>query len=83
LATTYPPSETDDRERLIEVKTTSFGAMTPFFGSKRQVAVSDERAQAFRLYRMFEFREVPTIFILSISLRESCGIDTVQFRALL
>lgn len=73
--------ETDGRERLIEVKTTSFGAMTPFFASKREVAVSDERAQNFSLYRVFKFREAPKIFILAGSLRESCDLDPTQFRA--
>jgi hypothetical protein len=73
--------ETDGRDRLIEVKTTSFGAMTPFFASKREVAVSDERAQNFSLYRVFKFREAPKIFILPGSLRESCELDAVQFRA--
>lgn len=73
--------ETDGRERLIEVKTTSFGAMTPFFASKREVTVSDERAQNFSLYRVFKFREEPKIFTLPGSLRESCDLDPVQFRA--
>ena len=73
--------ETDGRERLIEVKTTSFGAMTPFFASKREVVVSEERAQNFSLYRVFEFREAPKIFILPGSLRDSCDLDPVQFRA--
>lgn len=73
--------ETDGRERLIEVKTTSFGARTPFFASKREVAVSEERAQNFSLYRVFKFREAPKIFILPGSLRESCELDPVQFRA--
>jgi hypothetical protein len=72
--------ETDGRARLIEVKTTSFGAMTPFFASKREVAVSDERAEDFSLYRVFRFREAPRIFILAGSLRESCELDPVQFR---
>jgi hypothetical protein len=73
--------ENDGRERLIEVKTTSFGAMTPFFASKREIVVSDERAQNFSLYRVFKFREAPKIFILPGSLRESCDLDPVQFRA--
>jgi uncharacterized protein DUF3883 len=73
--------ETDGRERLIEVKTTSFGAMTPFFASKREVAVSEERAQNFNLYRVFKFSEAPKIFILQGSLRDSCDLDAVQFRA--
>ncbi len=73
--------ETDGRERLIEVKTTSFGAMTPFFASKREVAVSEERAVQFNLYRVFKFRESAKIFVLPGSLRESCVLDPVQYRA--
>lgn len=73
--------ETDGRERLIEVKTTSFGAMTPFFASKREVVVSEERAADFSLYRVFKFRELPKVFVLEGSLRQSCVLDPVQFRA--
>ncbi len=73
--------EVDGRDRLIEVKTTSFGAMTPFFASSREVAVSEERAPNFRLYRVFKFRDAPKVFVLSGALRETCVLDAVQFRA--
>ncbi len=73
--------DTDGRERLIEVKTTGFGAMTPFYASKREVAISAERAPSFSLYRVFRFRNQPRIFTLPGSLRESCILDPVQFRA--
>ncbi len=68
------------RERLIEVKTTAFGSMTPFFASAKEVSVSDTREE-FHLYRVFKFRETPRIFSLPGSLRESCTLDPVQFRA--
>ena len=70
----------DGRERLIEVKTTAFGSMTPFFASAKEVSVSDSR-QEFHLYRVFKFRETPRIFSLPGPLRESCTLDPVQFRA--
>jgi len=73
--------ELDGREHLIEVKTTSFGAMTPFFASKREVAVSEERSERFSVYRAFKFREAPKLFVLAGSLRESCVLDPVQYRA--
>jgi hypothetical protein len=73
--------ETDGRERLIEVKTTAFGAMTPFFASKREVAVSEDLAPQFQLYRIFKFRDSPKKFVLPGSLRESCELDPVQYRA--
>lgn len=73
--------EENGRERLIEVKTTSFGAMTPFFVSRHEIAVSEERADQFRVYRVFKFRDAPKVFMLAGSLRQSCVLDPVQYRA--
>jgi len=73
--------ETDGRDRLIEVKTTAFGAMTPFYASDREVSVSDERASHFSLYRVFKFREMPRVFVLTGSLRTSTILDAIQYRA--
>ncbi len=75
--------EPDGTERLIEVKTTGFGAMNPFFASKREVLVSDERAAHFRLYRVFKFREKPKVFVLSGSLKANCVLEPVGYRATL
>jgi hypothetical protein len=75
--------EPDGRERLIEVKTTSFGAMTPFYASRREVATSEERREHFLLYRVFKFRDLPRFFFLAGSLRESCVLDPTQYRATL
>ncbi len=72
----------DGSERLIEVKTTNFGAMTPFFASAREVSVSAERAEQYRLYRLFRFRANPKLFVLPGSLRESCALDPIQYRAM-
>ena len=71
--------ETDGRERLIEVKTTAFGAMTPSTRAG-EVTVSDERAHLFSLYRVFKFRELPRLFVLTGSLRASTILDPTQFR---
>jgi hypothetical protein len=47
------------RERFIEVKTTAFGAATPFYVSRNEVAFSEERAKQFVLARVHEFRTAP------------------------
>lgn len=73
--------ETDGRERFIEVKTTSFGARTPFFASDGEVAVSEQLAEKYHLYRVFKFRESPKLFMLGGSLRQSCALDPIQYRA--
>ena len=75
--------EPDGRERLIEVKTTSFGPMTPFYASRREVATSEERGPQFSLYRVFKFRESPRLFVLPGSLRDSCILDPIQYQATL
>jgi hypothetical protein len=72
--------EPDGRERLIEVKTTNFGAMTPFFASANEVAVSDEVASRYHLYRLHKFRDAPRIFMLQGALREHCVLDATHFR---
>lgn len=69
------------RERLIEVKTTSFGSMTPFFASLREVSVSEERPLEYSLYRVFKFREAPQLFMLPGSLRESVDLQPAQYKA--
>ena len=73
--------EPDGRERYIEVKTTSFGSRTPFFASRGEVAVSEELSEKYHLYRVFKFRDAPKMFMLGGSLRESCALDPVQYRA--
>jgi hypothetical protein len=74
--------ENDGRERFIEVKTTAFGSMTPFFASVKEVEVS-ESLPTFQLYRVFKFRDAPRIFTLPGPLRQSCILDPIQFRAAL
>jgi hypothetical protein len=74
--------ETNGRERPIEVKTTRFGELTPFFASKNEVEVSEARESEYHLYRLFKFDKEPKLFILPGSLRKTCRLDPVQFSAL-
>lgn len=73
--------ESDGRERLIEVKTTSFGAMTPFFATRREVAVSQARANEYQLYRLHKFRSTPRVFVLEGQLDKTCLLDPVLYSA--
>ena len=74
--------ESNGDERLIEVKTTGFGPMTPFFASRNEVAVSEERANAYFIYRLFAFRKEPRMFHLRGSLRATCILEPVQYAAI-
>jgi hypothetical protein len=73
--------ESDGRERLIEVKTTSFGRDTPFFVSRGEVALSHGAKEQFHLYRLFEFRKAPRLFDLPGALDQHCVLDPVTYRA--
>ena len=73
--------EADGRERLIEVKTTSFGRDTPFFVSKGELALSQSAKEQFYLYRLFEFRKAPRLFNLVGELDLHCALDPVTYRA--
>jgi hypothetical protein len=74
--------EVDGRERLIEVKTTRFGALTPFFASRNEVEVSEQLDQHYQLYRLFAFSSQPRLFALPGSLRKSCRLDPFTYSAL-
>lgn len=73
--------EADGREKLIEVKTTRFGAHTPFFVTSNEVDVSAERSGDYSLYRVFAFREKPKLFIVPGALWKSLDLQPVQYRA--
>jgi hypothetical protein len=73
--------ENDGRERLIEVKTTRFGSLTPFFASRNEVEVSARRQDDYQLYRLFKFSEQPKLFVLPGSLRRSCRLDPATYSA--
>lgn len=73
--------ESDGRERLIEVKTTAFGELTPFYVSRNEIARSNADADKYRLYRLFDFREKPKVFQLPGSIETHCKLDPVTYLA--
>jgi hypothetical protein len=73
--------ERDGRERLIEVKTTRFGVWTPFFASRKEVNVSEERAEQYQVYRIFAFDAQPRLFALPGALRKTCQLDPYTYSA--
>ena len=73
--------ESDGKERLIEVKTTTFGRDTLFFVSRGELALSEGAKDQFHLYRLFEFRKSPRLFDLPGALDQHCLLDPVIYRA--
>jgi hypothetical protein len=74
--------EEDGRDRLIEVKTTRFGALTPFFATRNEVELSEERQGDYQLYRLYSFRAQPRLFTLAGSLRSTCQLEPWNYSAL-
>lgn len=73
--------EADGRERLIEVKTTASGYMSPFFVSKRELEVSRERRDEYQLYRVFAFRSDPKLYRRPGPIDVGFALTPTQFRA--
>lgn len=73
--------ESDGRERLIEVKTTAFGELTPFYVSRNEIARSNADEDKYHLYRLFDFREKPRAFQLPGSIESHCKLDPVTYLA--
>jgi hypothetical protein len=68
-------------ERFVEVKTTDFGAATPFYVSRNEVAFSEEQSKQFVLARVHEFRSAPKFFELKGAIRKNVLLDAVSFIA--
>jgi hypothetical protein len=73
--------DTTGKERLIEVKTTSFGRETPFFITRNEVDLSRSEADLFHLYRLFQFRKDPRLFSLRGPVDQHCRLDPITFQA--
>ena len=69
------------KDRLIEVKTTTFGKETPFFITQNEVSVSRTESAHFHLYRLFEFRKEPHLFSIQGAIDDHCHLDPVTYRA--
>lgn len=73
--------EEDGRERLIEVKTTAFGELTPFFVSRNELARSEADAERYHLYRVFDFRNRARLFQLPGAIAASCTLEATTYLA--
>ena len=68
-------------KRLIEVKTTCGDAMTPFFVSRTEKSLADEKPDEFSLYRVFDFAGAPRIFTLRPPLENAVRLEAESWRA--
>jgi hypothetical protein len=73
--------EENGAERLIEVKTTKYGIDTPFFVSRNEVATSERQPSIYQLYRLFAFRQKPSLYTLPGPISQSCQLSAASFLA--
>ena len=68
------------QHRFIEVKTTNGGHASSFIISRNKLDFANE-ADAFHLYRVFQFREVPKLYILKGRLASQLHLEPIDYRA--
>ena len=68
-------------ERLIEVKTTNGAARTPFFLSRNECDLANERPKAWCIYRVHLFARQPRIFTISPPLEDTVHLRPETWRA--
>jgi len=71
----------DGRERLIEVKTTNGWERTPFYISRNELAVAEERRSEWRLFRLWNFSREPKAFELHSPLDAHVSMTATSFQA--
>lgn len=71
----------DGQERLIEVKTTNGWERTPFYISRNELAVAEERRSEWRLFRLWNFSREPKAFELHPPLDAHVALTATSFQA--
>ena len=73
--------EKTGRDRFVEVKTTRYGKLTPFYISANELQFSKARRNAYQLYRVFEFRKRPKLFTLPGDVGTHMSLRPINYRA--
>lgn len=73
--------EHDGSDRLLEVKTTRGGQTTPFYLTRNEKAFSEERAEAFKLVRLYQFGRAPRMFELVPPLEAAVRLSAHTYEA--
>lgn len=73
--------EPDGRQRMIEVKTTTYGAITPFYVTRNELEISKVPDSNYHLYRVFDFRSKPKLFLIAGRIDQAFALDATQYVA--
>ena len=67
--------------RLLEVKTTTGAGRTPFFLSRNEKGLSEERPNEFRIFRLYDFAREPKAFVIRPPLEDRVILEASVYRA--
>lgn len=70
-----------EKERFLEVKATKSGKYQPFFISENERSFSNEFAEAFSLYRVYDFGVGSRIFILPGAIEQHVQLSPQSYKA--
>ncbi len=73
--------ETRATERFIEVKTTNSGKYQPFLVTKNEVAFSAMHPDTYSLYRVFNFRRHPRLFLMHGNIEQHVNLSPRVYSA--
>lgn len=70
----------DGSDKYIEVKTTKLGKETPFYFTRNELSFSEENANSYHLYRLFDFEKKAKLFQKQGGLSTICHSTPVTFK---
>jgi hypothetical protein len=73
--------DTRDQPRYIEVKTTHGAHASPFIISRNELDFSRQAGDAFHLYRVFQFRTAPRLYMVRGDVSTQLHLEPLDFRA--
>lgn len=73
--------ETETRPRYIEVKTTNGAYSSSFIISRNELDFAREVEEAFCLYRLFQFRDAPSLYVLRGDISKQLHLEPLDYRA--
>ncbi|MBK1613668.1 hypothetical protein CKO44_09315 [Rubrivivax gelatinosus] len=73
--------EETNAPRYIEVKTTNAGHASAFIVSRNELEFSKEAGEQFVLYRLFEFRRSPRLYMLRGDVSQHVALEPLDYRA--
>jgi hypothetical protein len=73
--------EPTGEERFLEVKTTVGPKRTPFYITRNELSFAKERADSFRLCRVYDFSKQPQMFKLTPPLTDHVRLSPLSFEA--